>query len=216
MQSFGSQISNWPSGKVLHLELSWRFPRNHQGFWKFSQLVHWLSLSTVPGTCRIFAKAHWSSSGSSWWPSTFLKHFMLFVPSTVTCLQIPVYLTESAYFSLYVPLNIFGNRTDYSELKQHESWYRYDNSNTDHEPRNVLRRDAPDAGYKISFDIFTFLSCVGIIYFHRTGVSNPVSTVENKDELVARTDLQRSIFCLYFHLHFQKQKLQMKCEKSAA
>ncbi len=44
--------------------------------------------SRLPETCRIKAKAHWSCSGSTWWPITLLRHFMsvfplIFHPSVV-------------------------------------------------------------------------------------------------------------------------------------
>ncbi len=34
----------------------------------------------VPETCRINAKAHWSCSGSTWWPNTLLRNFGLVFP----------------------------------------------------------------------------------------------------------------------------------------
>lgn len=41
--------------------------------WKY--LFH--SSTTVPETCKIDAKRHYSCSGSSWRPNTLLRHFML-------------------------------------------------------------------------------------------------------------------------------------------
>ncbi len=36
--------------------------------------------SSSPETWRINAKVHWSCSGSTWWPNTLLRHFMLVFP----------------------------------------------------------------------------------------------------------------------------------------
>lgn len=45
----------------------------------------------IPETCRISSKEHRSCSGGLWWPSMFLRHFMLlfFFFKSVTSLYIP-------------------------------------------------------------------------------------------------------------------------------
>ena len=47
-----------------------------------------LPSNSVPDTCRIYAKVHWSCSGL-WWPNTLLRHFML-IFNTKEMWQLPI------------------------------------------------------------------------------------------------------------------------------
>lgn len=55
--------------------------------------------SRGPDTLRICSKAHWSCSGSVWWPNTWLRHFLLTFPLIWhLCL---CYMITGSYFCSY-------------------------------------------------------------------------------------------------------------------